>query len=83
MRAICLHESGLSLVCVDGTFYPDGTRIGALTFSDNIAALSHSWDFISQPSASQVCVAPSHDAPRLSQHLLLARCAVCVCVRLS
>lgn len=59
MRAICLHGRGLSLVRVDRTFYPDGTRIGALTFPDNIAALSHSWDFISQPNAGDACAAPS------------------------
>lgn len=93
MRAICLHASGLSLVCVDSTFYPDGTRIEALTFSDNIAVLSHSWDFISQPNTSEVCMcgdvltrlsSPSHDAVCLSQHLLLGVvCRACVCASVS
>lgn len=56
MRAICLRRSRLSLVCVDSTFYPDGTRVEALTFPDNIAALSHGWDLISHPNASKVCM---------------------------
>lgn len=56
MRAICLRRSGLSLVCVDSAFHPDGTRVGALTFADNIATLSHGWDFISNPNAREVSV---------------------------
>lgn len=54
MKAICLWEKRLSPVCVDTPFCLSGASIEALTFSDNIAVLSHSVDFITQANTRDV-----------------------------